>query len=118
MPLIIEEGKEIYDYFGKKFRLEDIAIPRDIAAPPNLKEEDIPKYEKLDLIHYKAAQIHFFDDRRWFKGCDEHREIKMEELNDEISGPLERAFRWCYFQKFKEDKSKVKKIEANGLFGI
>lgn len=114
MPIVTENGKEIYRYHGRKFILEDIAIPWSIVAPHSLKEEDIPKYEMQDRQHYNAAQFHFFEDRRWLKGCDEHREIKAEELGDEISGPLERAFRWCYFQKFKGDETKVRKIGIDG----
>ncbi len=115
MTQIIENGKEIYVYHGKKFILEDIAIPRSISAPLNLKEEDMPKYEMMDRQHYDAAQFHFFEDRRWFKGCEEHREIKMEELDCEICDTLERSFRWCYFQKFKCDESKIDKIDNDGL---
>ena len=114
MAQLVENEKEAYSYHGEKFILEDIAIPWSIIAPPNLKEEDIPKYEMRDRKHYNAAQFHFFEDRRWLRGCEEHREIRTEELGDEISGSLEKGFRWCYFQKFKDDETKVKKIGIEG----
>ena len=114
MAQLVENEKKVYSYRGEKFILEDIAIPRSIIAPLNLKEEDIPKYEMRDRKHYNAAQFHFFEDRQWLRGCEEHREIRADELCSEISGPLEKGFRWCYFQKFNGDETKVGKIGIEG----
>ena len=114
MPIVVENGKEIYYCPWGKFPLEKIAISWNIKAPKNLKKEDLQKYEIKNRKHYDVAQYHFFEDRQWLLGCEEHREIKPEELNGEIAGPLSDAFHWCYFEMFKNDETKVKKLEEIG----
>lgn len=116
--LLVEDGKEIYVYNGRRFLLEDISIPREIVAPLNLEKKDLPEYDMLDRKHYDAAQFHYFEDRRWLWGCEEHREIKEEEISREIGGPLRDAFHWCYFQRFKKDRTKVKVCDVEEAVAI
>ena len=64
-----------------------------------LREEDVPRFEPINIHHYRILQLKYINDRRYYKEINEHREITEIEMNDEIP-ELQREFRRWYYEKF------------------
>lgn len=103
--------KGVFEINGACFRREDLRISLDINPPKDIKEEDIPRYEPVDRKHYVASEILYFQDRQWLKGCGENRPIPDAELDREIESGLELAFRWSYYEQWKNDPSRVRRLD-------
>lgn len=90
------------------FPRRKIEISLSLLPPQHLEENNIPKYERKDIYHYRASQYYYFVvDYRNQVYIKTGKFLTDEEINLDITDHLEREFRWLYYYQFKEDKTKI-----------
>lgn len=102
-----KKGLFIEDYKGESnvfLSHDEICIRPRISSPSEL--ESIPEYERVDLTHYHAAQYYYFMEfSQVFEGGSN---TSIVNFTEDLSLKLEREFRLGYYQRFKDDTSKVR----------
>lgn len=100
--------KKGIDFNGRFFPLKDIAVSYSPVSQDNIKEDDIPKYDRIDMPHYRASQFYYFEQYRREVYTQFKKFPSDEEMNQSISQRLEKEFRYSYYHQFKEDITKIR----------
>lgn len=100
-------GKKQTIYFlDEPFSLDELVREfGDFHPAESLRESDIPLFEYLNRAHYRMLQLGYFA----YKCVMNNIESEEAFNNEMINGRMEKEFRLWYYERFKEDKAKIKK---------